>query len=107
MQLPGFDQLFALADAASPRVAVVAAGGADETVLQALRAGRDQGWIVPRVTGRADEIRAVAREHYIDLARMEIIDSDDPAAAAVAEVRAGRARLLMKGRIATPDLMRA
>jgi phosphotransacetylase len=107
MQLPGFNDLFAEADAARLRVPVVAAGGADETVLQALRSARDQGWIVPRITGRADEVRAVARSHFIDLDGIEVIDSDDPAGAAVAEVRAGRARLLMKGRIATPDLMRA
>jgi phosphotransacetylase len=49
----------------------------------------------------------VAREHYIDLDGIEVLDTDDPAGAAVAEIRAGRAHLLMKGRIATPDLMRA
>src|SRR5438128_223310 len=36
MQLPGFNQLFAEADEAHPGVSVVAAGGADETVLRAL-----------------------------------------------------------------------
>ena len=36
-----------------------------------------------------------------------LIDTDDPAPAAVAQVREGRARLLMKGQIATPTLMRA
>src|SRR5262245_13550365 len=98
MSLPGFDQLIAWADAAQPRVSVVAAGGADETVLEALRAARDRGWVVPRLTGRADEVCAVARGRSLSLEGMEVIDSDDPARAAVAEVRAGRARLLMKGR---------
>src|SRR5262249_28246534 len=36
-----------------------------------------------------------------------IVDRDDLAAAAVTEVREGRAMLLMKGKGATPDLMRA
>jgi phosphotransacetylase len=37
----------------------------------------------------------------------KVLDTEDAAAAAVAAVRGGRARLLMKGQIATPALMRA
>jgi phosphotransacetylase len=107
MPLPGFDELFAAADAARPGVRVVAAGGADVTVLQALRTTLDRGWVVPAVTGRRGDVEAVAREQGISLHGIEIVDSDDPGAAAVAEVRAGRARVLMKGQIATPDFMRA
>ncbi|HVX64794.1 MAG TPA: phosphate acyltransferase, partial [Pirellulales bacterium] len=36
-----------------------------------------------------------------------LLDTDEPAVAAVAAVRSGRAKMLMKGQIATPALMRA
>lgn len=107
MSLPGFDDLFAAADAARSGVALVAAGGADLTVLQALRQASDRGWVRPRLTGRADEIARLAAESGIPLDGMDLLDTDDPAAAAVAQVRQGQARLLMKGQIATPALMAA
>jgi phosphotransacetylase len=107
MPLPGFDELFTGADAARPGARVVAAGGADVTVLQALRTALDRGWVTPTVTGRRRDVEALAEQHALSLHGIEIIDSDDPGPVAVAEVRAGRSRLLMKGQIATPDFMRA
>jgi phosphotransacetylase len=59
------------------------------------------------LAGPEGEIRRTAGEAGIDLAGLTVLDADDPAAAAVAEVRAGRARMLMKGQIATPALMKA
>jgi phosphate butyryltransferase len=105
--LPGFDELFAAADQRSPRIPVVAAGGADRTVLEALALARRRGWVEPMVTGDEREIRRLAEAHQVDLAGFRILAAEDPAAAAVAEVRAGRARLLMKGQIPTPALMKA
>ena len=107
MSLLSFDELFRAADARTEPVPVVAAGGADRTVLEALSAAAERGWVRPLLTGSHSEITALARELSTDLSPFEIIDSDDPAGAAVAAVKSGRARLLMKGQIATPALMKA
>ena len=67
------------------------------------RLGRADG----RRTGGA--IQATAKACGVGLDGFAIVDAegDAIAPAAVAEVRQGRARMLMKGRIATPALMRA
>ena len=107
MPLIGFDELYRLADDLPNPVNVVAAGGADPTVLEALSLAHRRGWVEPVLTGAEAEIRQLAANLQIDLTGFRIIDSADPAAAAVAEVKAGRARTLMKGQIATPSLMKA
>jgi phosphate butyryltransferase len=81
MPLATFDELFADADARRPRVPVVAVGADDPTVTEALGEARARLWVEPHRT-------------------------DDPAEA-VELVRRGEARLLMKGQIATPALMKA
>lgn len=90
-------------------VSVAAAGGADATVLEALRIALDRGWAMPIVCGEEPEIRRIAAEIGVTLDGFTIVeaDGDEIACAAVAEVRSGRASILMKGRIATPDLMHA
>jgi phosphate butyryltransferase len=103
----GFEEIFGWADSRRDGIPVAVAGGADITVLEALRAGCDRGWVTPAVVGREAEIRRVAEQGGIDLGGFTLLDSDQAAERAVAEVRAGRARMLMKGQIATPDLMRA
>jgi len=105
--LLGFDALYADADRAAARVPVIAAGGADRTVLEALSVAAGRGWVLPVLTGAESEVRALAAEWKIDLSGFRVVDSGDPAATAVAEIRAGRAQLLMKGQIATPALMKA
>jgi len=106
MPLPGFDELYEDAARGTP-LTVVAVGAADPTVLAALALARSLGWIRPVVTGRADEIKAVAARLDLDLSAFTILDSQKPADDAVAAIRSGRAQLLMKGQIATPELMKA
>ncbi|MCI0743659.1 MAG: hypothetical protein L0Y72_31905 [Gemmataceae bacterium] len=89
------------------RVPVAVAGGADQTVLEALRVATDRGWIMPLVCGPEADIRQAASTDRTNLDGFTIQSSDEPAKEAVALVRAGCARLLMKGQIATPTLMRA
>lgn len=107
MSLYRFEHLFAEADRRHHPFPVVAAGGADQTVLEALHHALLRKWISPILTGSEAEIRQLAKTLEIPLDGFRIVDSADPAAAAVAEVKAGRAACLMKGQIATPDLMKA
>ncbi len=110
MKLPDFGQLHRQADALASPVPVAVAGGAEWTVLEALRVATDRGWVEPIVVGRDIEVRRLAAEIGVDLDGFVVHDvegADDQAIAAVAEVRRGRARLLAKGQIATPGLMQA
>ncbi|QDT66911.1 phosphate acyltransferase [Calycomorphotria hydatis] len=107
MPLPTFEQLFAITDELTEPIPVVAAGGADRTVLEALAEAAQRGWVKPLLTGKQAEMESIAAEADIDLSPFTLIDSDTPAQAAVAEIRAGRAAALMKGQIPTPELMKA
>jgi phosphate butyryltransferase len=106
MGLPTFDDLFQRIDARRPAIAVVAAGGADPTVLVALNEAQQRGWVRPVVTGRADEIREVANRERLSLEAFRVVDTETPAETAVALIRAGEAACLMKGQIPTPELMK-
>lgn len=106
MGLPTFDELYHQMDARRPGVAVVAAGGADPTVLAALLEAQQRGWVRPVVTGRETEIREVARQAGVSLDPFRIVDAEAPAEVAVALIRAGEAACLMKGQIPTPELMK-
>jgi phosphotransacetylase len=107
MPLAGFDRLYQEADARAERVPVAVAGGADRTVLEAVRRAADRDWITALVCGRAADIERIAGEHGIALDGLRIFDTPEPAATAVAQVRNGQARILMKGQVSTPALMRA
>jgi phosphate butyryltransferase len=107
MSLFGFGSLYQLADQLPQPLAVIVAGGADRTVLEAMSLAQRRGWINPILTGSIIEMQTLAKDLDIDLTDFRLINADDPAAAAVAEVKAGRARMLMKGQIATPALMKA
>src|SRR5262249_17516033 len=106
MPLLPFDALFQFADEHRPMMPVAAAGGADATVLQALRIACDRGWAAPHVVGNEANIRRLARESHIALDGFRLIDAAEPSVAAVDLVRRGEASLLMKGQIATPALLK-
>lgn len=108
MTLKSFAALADEADRLTEPVPVAAAGGADATVIQALELARRRGWVRPLLTGNPEEIRRIAAGIEISLDQFEIIeDASDSAIRAVDLVKSGRARLLMKGQIATPSLMKA
>jgi phosphate butyryltransferase len=109
MPLRGFEDLFRDADARAQGVVVAVAGGADRTVLEALREASERGWIRPLLIGPGDETRALADDAEIDLDGFAILDvaRDAVATAAVDAVRSGGAAMLMKGQVRTPDLIRA
>jgi phosphotransacetylase len=107
MPIEGFDALFRAADARHRVVPVAVAGAADVTVLQALRMATDRGWVAPLLIDDKAEVEQLANTNGISLEGMTILDSVNPGRHAVGQVGSGRARLLMKGQIATPALMRA
>jgi phosphotransacetylase len=56
---------------------------------------------------KADHLERTAGTHGISLDGLRIVDTPEPAAMAVALVRCSQARILMKGQVSTPALMRA
>lgn len=103
-----YDRLIAAARDGSPAPTVVA-HPCDETALRAATAAAGEGLIRPMLVGPAARIVAVAAEHGIDIAGIEIVNaphSHAAAARAVALVREGRAELLMKGSLHTDELMK-
>jgi phosphotransacetylase len=107
MPLVSFKTLFQAADSRRPLAPVAAAGGADATVLQALRIACDRGWVVPQVVGAEAEVRRVAHDCGVGLEGFALVDAAEVARTAVALVRSGQARVLMKGQISTPALLKA
>lgn len=103
-----YDRPIAAARDGSPAPTVVA-HPCDETALRAATAAAGEGLIRPILVGPAARIVAVAAEHGIDIAGIEIVNaphSHAAAARAVALVREGRAELLMKGSLHTDELMK-
>jgi phosphate butyryltransferase len=109
MAIDGFKRLYHDADRRAVPATVAVAGGDDLTVLEAMRIATDSGWIRPILVGPEPRIRELAKANEIELDDFTIrhAEGDAIAAAAVSVVRAGEARALMKGQIATPALMKA
>jgi phosphate butyryltransferase len=107
MPLLSFDQLYKRADSLRQPLSVAVAGGADPTVLEALRIACDRGWVTPLLVGTEGEITQAASACGVGLRGFTLVDAADASAAAVALVRGQQARLLMKGQISTPSLMKA
>jgi phosphate acetyltransferase len=82
----------------------------EEAALRGPTEAAEAGIITPILVGPEAKIRAVAREHGLDIARFEIVDvaqSEAAATQAVALIRQGKGELLMKGSLHTDELMRA
>jgi phosphate butyryltransferase len=109
MPFPTLEQLHGAADAQAAPIPVSVAGAADRSVLEALQSARERGWVAPILVGSKDAIRAMAADRGLERNAWEIVhaDSADVGRVAVDLVRAGRAAMLMKGQVATPDLLRA
>lgn len=107
MSLPSFDDLARRADKRSSPVPVVAAGGADATVIAALSTASRRGWVRPLLTGPLADMERTAAAEGISLEGFELLEDErDSAVRAVGCIREGRAALLMKGQIPTPALMK-
>src|SRR5262245_43917067 len=105
--LPSFEELRRRADERAERVPVVVAGGDEPTVIEALAEAARHGWVRPILTGPIAKTAELIEFRGLEVHDFSVIDAHDPADAAVAMVHARNARILMKGHVATPDLMRA
>ena len=89
------------------RVAVVEA--ADAHVLEAVRHAVEVGLVEPLLFGKRAEVEAKLAAMDIDITSWEIVDSPEPAISALQAgiaVKEGRADFILKGRIATGQLLK-
>ncbi|TAL98146.1 MAG: bifunctional enoyl-CoA hydratase/phosphate acetyltransferase, partial [Rhodanobacter sp.] len=82
----------------------------DEVSLRAALEAANAGLIIPILVGPSIKIHAAAKQAQLDISTLRLVDtphSHAAAATAVALVRSGEARLLMKGALHTDELMHA
>jgi phosphate acetyltransferase len=104
-----YEKLIARCKALPPTPTAVA-HPCDESSLRGAVDAAKAGLIEPILVGPAARIKEVAAKAKLDISGYKIVDaafSEDSAAKAVAEVRAGRAQALMKGSLHTDELMGA
>jgi len=104
-----YERLIARCKALPPTPTAVAHPCDDSSLRGALDAAA-AGLITPTLVGPRARIEALAAQHGLNVAGVEIVDaphSHAAADAAVALVRAGRAEALMKGSLHTDELMGA
>jgi phosphate acetyltransferase len=102
-----YDRLIARAKEAAPATTIVV-HPCEETALRGPIEAAHAGIIIPILVGPAAKIDAVAREHGLDISRLEIVDvphSHAAAAKAVELIQQSKGELLMKGSLHTDELM--
>ena len=102
-----YDRLIAAAKKLKP-IATAIAHPCDETSLKGAIEAAEAGLIKPILVGPRAKIAAVAKEHSLDLDKIEIVDvphSNAAAEKAVELVRTGKADLLMKGSLHTDEVL--
>src|SRR5215831_19296831 len=102
-----YDRLIAAAKKLQP-IETAVAHPCDETSLKGAIEAAEAGLIKPILVGPKAKIAAVAKEHSLDLGKIEIVDAPHSNAAAekaVELVRTGKADLLMKGSLHTDELL--
>lgn len=106
-EIRSFSRLVELVKGRAKRtLAVVAAE--DQDVLEATVHARGEGIVDVIYIGEPDHIRRIASDHQIDLAGIEIMAAADPVKAgehALQLIKNGTAHLLMKGKIATSQIL--
>jgi phosphate butyryltransferase len=89
---------------------LVVAAADDDTVLNAIKVVKTEGYIVPILIGNKNNIQKIASDINFNLTGTEIIDETEPAVIArkaVSLINEGKADILMKGLIATAVLLKA
>jgi phosphate butyryltransferase len=104
------NEVFTAIRTMTPRTIAVA-GAADPVVLEAVAAARKEGFLGGGVlVGDKERIIGDAAGNGIDISGFEILHEPDPEKiprTAAALVSGGRADIIMKGLVQTPDLLRA
>lgn len=94
-----------------PKSVVAVAAAEDRHVLEALQLATRLGIIHPLLIGNRPEIEKIAQTIGFSLEGIGMVDHAGDAASsariAVSKIRAGEADILMKGRVATGDLLKA
>ena len=109
MVITGFEELKQRLQDLPPKPAVVAAAH-DAHTLEAVFAARKDGLIEPILVGRREEILAIAARLGEVLSEAQVVDADteqECAEKAVALIRAGQGRMLIKGLLQTGTLLKA
>src|SRR3954470_22397585 len=104
-----YEQLLARCQSLPP-VPTAVAHPCEETALSGAVEAGAKGLIAPILVGPEVRIRAIAKQHNIDLGQLSIVDvphSHAAAAKAVELVRQGSAEILMKGSLHTDELLGA
>ena len=107
--LSKYDRLIAEAKQVAAARAIVV-HPCDESSLRGAVEAAKSGLISATLVGPVAKIADVAREHALDIGRLELVDvahSDAAAVKAVELIRAGQGELLIKGSLHTDELMRA
>jgi phosphate butyryltransferase len=104
-----FDRLRDRADHRREPVRVAVAGGDDATVLEALAIAHARGWVRATLVGPEPSIRDMAEASAVSLDGFTICHADPHQISTVAVdlVASSQTQLLMKGQVATPELMKA
>ena len=93
-----------------PKSVVAVAAAEDRHVLEALQEPTRLGIVQPLLVGNGPEIEKIAQIIGFNKKGIEIVDHGGDAAAsariAVSKIRAGEADILMKGNVATGDLLK-
>jgi phosphotransacetylase len=106
--LTSFDALYRRLENMKPLPIAVAAAE-DETLLKALGVAVQRHWVQPLLVGQKEKLELLLDRLNLSLIDFTVITSPEGQAAgkAVQLVRSGEAELLMKGRTATAELLRA
>lgn len=102
-------EVMAIAKERGPKTVSVACAQ-DSDVLTAVTKAKAAGVADAILVGDKDQIEAIAVDHQLDLAGLEIIDIKDPAEAslkAVELVSSGKAHMVMKGMVDTSVILKA
>jgi phosphate acetyltransferase len=99
-----------LARVGAPKIKVAVVHPVDELSLSGAVAGRELGLIEPILVGPVHRLKSAAQAAKVDLSGIELIETDHSHASAQEAVRlasTGRVDALMKGGLATRELMAA